>query len=74
MFVFATMLEFAGMLFLQRMNGLNECTEIGQKVCLRRSGTLEMQNLGVKIDGVDFGFIFIILCCFQCWPLDWLRK
>ena len=63
MFVIAAMLEFAGMLFLQRMNDTKRDRKVSTKGHLKRRGSLEMKNLSTKIDGtalILFLFAYLI--------------
>ena len=52
MFVFATMIEFAGILFLQRMNDVKAERRAGANSGFGQRGPFKMQELSAKIDGV----------------------
>ena len=57
------MLEFAGMLFLQRKNETQGGSKVSTKGHLKRRGSLEMKKLWTTIDGtalILFSFAYLI--------------
>ena len=62
MFVFAAMIEFAGILFLKRMNDVKEERKVEASGGLEQKVPFKMQELSAKIDGmalIVFSLIFI---------------
>ena len=55
------MLEFSGMLFMQRINMINEGTNVCERFYFRRRGSFEMHKLSAKIDGVAFISIYCFI-------------
>ena len=52
MFVFAAMIEFAGILFMKRMNDVMEERRVKENGGLEQGGSFKMKELTAKIDGV----------------------
>ena len=65
MFVFAAMIEFAGILFLQRMKNVKEERRDGANGESGQRGSFKMQALSAKIDGVALTVFLLTFITFN---------
>ena len=74
MFVFAAMIEFAGILFLKRMNDVKEERRVEASGGLEQKGCFKMQELSAKIDGVALIVFLLIFITFNvCYWIAYLN-
>ena len=74
MFVFAAIIEFAGILFLKRMNDVKEERKFEANGELRQRGSLKLQELSAKIDGVALIVCVLMFIIFNvCYWIGYLN-
>ena len=74
MFVFAAMIEFAGILFLQRMENVKKERRDGSNGDLGENGSFKMQELSAKIDGVALIVFLLMFIVFNvCYWIGYLN-
>ena len=74
MFVFAAMIEFAGILFLKRMNDVKEERKLEGNGEFGQRGSLKLQELSAKIDGVALIVFLLMFIVFNvCYWIGYLN-